>query len=294
MGRSMTLRFTMLASGSSGNSCLVQSGQFGVLIDAGLGPRQLAERLTMARLSLSNIDAVILTHTHADHWNDRILSMLHRLGIPLWCHPGHHALLSKYSSNFATLQDAGLIQSFSPIEPFELPGGIRCIPLPVSHDSDPTFGFRLDGPADLFGRRTAIGYAADLGCWDDLLIEAFANVDLLALEFNHDVAMEHQSKRPAYLVARVLGDQGHLSNEQAADFVRVILDRSSPGRLQHIVQLHLSSDCNKPLIARRAALTAISQCPHPPRIHTAAQDVPGKSLLVEPGLSLLMPQTAQA
>ena len=41
-GDGMSLRFTVLASGSGGNASLVETDGFGVLIDAGLGPRQLA------------------------------------------------------------------------------------------------------------------------------------------------------------------------------------------------------------------------------------------------------------
>ncbi len=61
-----------------GNATLIESGDFGVLIDAGLGPRQLASRLAAVGRSWAAVNAVILTHTHADHWKDRTLAHLRR------------------------------------------------------------------------------------------------------------------------------------------------------------------------------------------------------------------------
>src|SRR5262249_52240531 len=144
------------------------------------------------------------------------------------------------------------------------------------------FGFRVEGPADLLGRRAAVGYAADLGTWSVPVVEALSDVDLLALEFNHDVEMERRSPRPAILIARVLGDEGHLSNDQAAALVRAVLARSAPSRLRHVVQLHLSRDCNRPELARKAAAAALRQGGAKATVHVAQQAAPGKTLLLGP------------
>src|SRR5213076_1766211 len=71
------------------------------------------------------------------------------------------------------------------------------------------------------------------------LARLVANVDVLALEFNHDEEMERRSRRPAELVERVLGDEGHLSNAQAAELLQAILQRSEPTVTRHVIQLHL-------------------------------------------------------
>ena len=151
---------------------------------------------------------------------------------------------------------------------------MRCRPLPIRHDGGATFGFRLEGTPDLFGQAASIGYVADLGTWDLPLAEGLANVDLLAVEFNHDVAMEYASGRSPALIVRVLGDQGHLSNVQAADFVCAVLQRSEAGRLRHLVQLHLSRDCNRPLLARDTARAALTLLQTNVAVHTAMQDEP--------------------
>jgi phosphoribosyl 1,2-cyclic phosphodiesterase len=280
----MALRFTVLASGSGGNASLVEADGFGVLLDAGLGPRQLGSRLAAAGLSWADVHAALLTHTHSDHWKDRTLAHLHRRKIPFFCHPEHHGLLRATSRGFVGLYAAGLVRPFAAGESLELSCGLRCRPLPVRHDGGATFGFRLEAAPDLFGRAASLAYAADLGCWDDALADALSDVDLLAVEFNHDVELEYASGRMPRLIARVLGDEGHLSNVQAADLVRAVLARSPDGRPRHLVQLHLSRDCNRPALARAAALAALAGRSDV-TVHTAEQDSPGATL----HLSLVSP-----
>src|SRR5262249_32611360 len=150
-------------------------------------------------------------------------------------------------------------------------------PLPVRHDGGATFGFRLEAAPDLFGRATCLAYAADLGCWDDALADAMSDVDLLAVEFNHDVELEYASGRMPRLIARVLGDEAHLPNARGAALVRAVPPRSPPGRPRPLAQLHLSRDCNRPALARAAALAALAGRSDV-TVHTAEQDVPGETL----------------
>jgi ribonuclease BN (tRNA processing enzyme) len=274
----MGLRFTVLASGSSGNASLVEADGFTVLLDAGLGPRQLAARMAAVGTSWASVNAVLLTHTHSDHWKDRTLAYLHRHRIPFYCHPGHHANLLAFAPSFPGLAAAGHVRSYEEGKETTLAPGLRCRPLPVRHDGGPTFGFRLEGKPDLFGQAPSLAYLADLGSWNEELAAALVDVDLLAVEFNHDVAMEWASGRMPALIARVLGDEGHLSNVQAAALVRAVLTRSTAGRLQHLVQLHLSRDCNRPGLARAAVEPILTELASKAGLHTAAQDRPGPAL----------------
>jgi phosphoribosyl 1,2-cyclic phosphodiesterase len=274
----MGLRFTVLASGSGGNAALVESSNFGVLIDAGIGPRMLSQRLAAVGQSWAAVNAVLLTHTHSDHWKDRTLAHLRRRHIPLYCHAHHHAVLHRFSSGFGELVEADLIRTFDAHTSFEPAPGLSCRPLPIRHDGGPTFGFRIEGGHDLFGQAAALAYVADLGSWDDALADHLADVDLLAVEFNHDVDMEYSSGRSPMLIQRVLGDEGHLSNEQAAALVRAVLARSPAGRLRHLVQLHLSRDCNRPSLARETLRALLNELNVSPAVHTADQHVPGTPL----------------
>jgi hypothetical protein len=90
--------------------------------------------------------------------------------------------------------------------------------------------------------------------------------------------MQHASGRAPRLIARVLGDEGHISNVQAAGLVRAVLQRSTAGRLRHLVQLHLSRECNRPALAREAARTLLEQLGASLTVHTAEQDAAGATL----------------
>jgi phosphoribosyl 1,2-cyclic phosphodiesterase len=270
----MSLKFCVLASGSAGNASFLQAGDFGVLIDIGLGPRQIAHRLASAGANWNAVKAVLLTHTHSDHWNVRTLAHLKRHRIPIYCHAEHVQWLSA-SAAYAVLQKQGLIRTYRAHEELVLVAGVVCRPLPLRHDSGATFGFRFECAGDLFGHAGALGYVADLGCWDDELVAHLADVEALALEFNHDVEMQQSSGRHPQLIQRVLGDEGHLSNVQAVALLQAILLRSQPGRLRHLIQLHLSRDCNRPDLAARVAQDAVG---HEVQVHTARQDQPGPVL----------------
>lgn len=274
----MSLGLTVLGSGSSGNATLLEADGCAVLIDAGLGPRQIAKRMATVGVSWPRIQSVLLTHTHGDHWNDRTFAHLLRLRIPVWCHAEHLSVFRAQSSCFKAMHRARLFRVYDDGQKLWITSLVRCRPLAVRHDSGATFGFRFDGAANLFNAGWAMGYVCDLGCWYESLVDALAEVDLLAVEFNHDVALQRASGRPQQLIERVLSDDGHLSNEQAAAFVSAVVRRSSPTRLNRLVQLHLSRQCNRPSLAQTSARQALAEHDCPAVVHTTEQDHPTERL----------------
>ena len=269
------MQFHVLGSGSSGNASLVVAGAVGVLVDLGFGPRTLTRRLADIGASWDNVHGAVLTHVHTDHWHENSLRHLERRRLTLHCHPDHVAALRPMSAAFCRLHDTGLVHTYRIGAQCRFDGGLMCRPLPLQHDGGATCGFRFDWD----GR--SLGYAADLGSWNRTLVEDLIDVDLLALEFNHDVAMEKASGRAAQLIDRVLGEHGHLSNEQAAALLHAVLAASAPGRLRHLVQLHLSRQCNRRDLAHAAASMVRDKAGARFQVHTAHQDQPGPTILVE-------------
>jgi ribonuclease BN (tRNA processing enzyme) len=276
----VAVRFTVLGSGSTGNASLLQVDDLGILIDAGLGPRQIASRLKEVGAGWHSVGAAVLTHTHADHWREPTLAKLCALEIPLYCHATHVRQLAARSVALQQLRCAGLVRTYRENACCALNDVFWFRPLPISHDGGPTFGFRMQRDQDLFHRRWSMAYLADLGMWNGSLVECLGDVDMLALEFNHDVGLQQCSGRSPYLIARVLGDQGHLSNEQAAELLTEIARQGYAARLTHLVQLHLSQQCNRPSLARLAAQQGLHTSrrapgtPGAPAIHTAGPHQP--------------------
>ncbi|MBI3823889.1 MAG: MBL fold metallo-hydrolase [Planctomycetes bacterium] len=268
----MAVRFHVLASGSNGNACVLDVDGFGILVDFGLSPRMLAPRMKQCGVSWDRIHVVLLTHEHTDHWQQTTLAHLAKQRLPIHCHTEHVKAFDASPRAFAALDSARLFRHYEPGQRIALNADCTCTPIELSHDCSVTCGFRFDGPG------WSIAYAADLGCWTKALARQFADVDLLALEFNHDVAMQLASGRHPRLIRRVLGDAGHLSNDQAAKMVAEILKISTPGRLQHLVQLHLSRDCNRPELAAAAARRTLERLSVDFSVHTTDQQRAGPSI----------------
>jgi phosphoribosyl 1,2-cyclic phosphodiesterase len=279
----MSARWTVLASGSSGNASLLELDGGSLLVDIGLGPRQLARRLQEIGSAWQRVRGVVLTHTHSDHWNARSLARLGELRVPFYCHAEHLRPLNRQCPEFQSLQFAGLVKTYSPGRIFEPFPGIRCRALELKHDGGATFGFRIEAEPDAAGPKWAVGYVADLGSWEASLPRDLADVDVLALEFNHDVELQLASGRAHWLIQRVLGEFGHLSNAQGARLLEECAGLSTPGRLQHVIQLHLSRDCNRPSLAVAAALGVIERHKLGATVHTSSQEIPGPTILLDAG-----------
>jgi phosphoribosyl 1,2-cyclic phosphodiesterase len=77
------VRFTVLASGSKGNSTVICSGRTRILVDAGLSCRELFRRMKVAGDDPQTLDAIVITHEHQDHINGLAVTA-RKLGIPVY------------------------------------------------------------------------------------------------------------------------------------------------------------------------------------------------------------------
>jgi phosphoribosyl 1,2-cyclic phosphodiesterase len=276
----MSIQFAVLASGSRGNACLVQAGHAGLLIDLGLGQRELRSRLEGVGSTIERIGTAVLTHTHSDHVLPSTLRLLASRKIPLYCHEGHRVALSD-RPGFRELDASGLVRHYDE-RPFLAPTGLRIEPVELSHDGGPTFGFRVEGRAGRGSKPASVGYLADTGCWSEAMADAMTDVDALGVEFNHDVTLQLNSGRAPYLIYRNLGDRGHLSNAQGAGLVSAVLKRSSRGSVRNVVLLHLSDQCNCPNLALEVARKAVKDSGRRVTVHAARQAQAYPNLHVKP------------
>jgi phosphoribosyl 1,2-cyclic phosphodiesterase len=265
----MSVQFAVLASGSRGNATFVQGHNGGLLIDAGMGPRTMAERLGSVGASWDRISAAVLTHTHTDHIDSATFAELARRNVVFYCHESHRDRLSG-DPGFEKIVLGDLCRAYDD-RPFLAANGLRIEPIRLKHDGGPTFGFRIEVSAERREQPVRIGYLADTGCWSEAMADSLADVDVLGVEFNHDVGMQKASGRPGVLIARNLGDEGHLSNRQGAELVQSVLKRSQGSSLRHVVLLHLSEECNEPALALDVAREAIEPLARHVEVHAARQ-----------------------
>jgi phosphoribosyl 1,2-cyclic phosphodiesterase len=231
----VAVKFTILASGSSGNCAYVETAETRVLVDAGLSPRQTRLRLAELGRAPENLNAILITHEHSDHITG-LVGLAEKLRIPVYC---NRATRDEIVRLLAVTQVE--FRLFATGAGFEV-GDIQVETFSIPHDAQDPVGFLLRTPAG------NIGFATDLGHVTRLVTERIRAANILVLESNHDVKMLQDClHRPWSLKQRILSRHGHLSNEAAADCTAEIMS----DQLRHLYLGHLSRDCNNPDLAFR-------------------------------------------
>lgn len=229
------MRLCSIASGSSGNCVYVGSDTTHLLMDVGISGKRTEAGLAKLGLTMKDIDAICITHEHADHISG--LGVLSRkYGVPVYATGGTLEAIRNTSSIGKI--DESLFRVITPDERCTIKD-ISLYPVRTSHDAADPVAYRIDYD----GRR--IGLITDLGCYNDYTVECLRNLDLLYLEANHDVHMLQVGPYPYYLKQRILGEKGHLSNESAGK----LLSRLLHDHMQAIVLGHLSRENNLPELA---------------------------------------------
>ena len=215
-----------LASGSGGNSILISSKQTNILIDAGLTCKELTRRLELTGRRAEDISAVIITHEHIDHVRGAgVLSRRH--GTPVFM---NEATLKGASRS---LGRAPSVCVFSTGDALEF-GDLTAQTYPLSHDAADPIGLTIRNG---FGR---IGVALDMGFPTKLARERLRGSNALILEFNHDPEMLRQCDRPWDVKQRILSKRGHMSNEDALEFLCELVH----DELRAVVLAHISQEAN--------------------------------------------------
>ncbi|MGE5395905.1 MAG: MBL fold metallo-hydrolase, partial [Chitinophagales bacterium] len=80
------MQVQVLASGSKGNSILVEMGNTRILVDAGISARRIERGLEQIGIKASELDALLITHEHSDHIKGvEVLARRHSL--PVYTRP---------------------------------------------------------------------------------------------------------------------------------------------------------------------------------------------------------------
>jgi phosphoribosyl 1,2-cyclic phosphodiesterase len=235
------MRFSILGSGSRGNSVFVESGKTKILIDAGFTSKVIESRLHSIGRELRDINALCLTHEHHDHISGAgVLSRKNK--IPIYATPGTFCAGEKRLGNLFARKE------FETGERLEI-DDLMVRSFRVSHDTADPVGFVIsDG-------KSSIGYCTDTGKISHLMAHRLRDCNALILECNHDLEMLKNGPYPWPLKQRVRSNMGHLSNEDAAACLADLI-----GTHLHIAVLaHLSETNNTPMLAREAVRAAVQQ-----------------------------------
>ena len=239
LGGPPIFKISVLASSSSGNCALVATERTRLLVDAGLSRKETFERLESIGADPHSLSAILITHEHSDHIAG-LQVIAKKLRIPVY--------LSRLTAPaIAWSEDyAPPLELFAAGSAFTI-GDIDVTSFTIPHDAqDPVgFSFRAQG--------LKISIATDLGYMPDSVRFHLRGSDVLLLESNHDLEMLKVGPYPWAIKQRIMGRNGHLSNEVACSFIRDDLDT----RTSTLILGHLSAQNNHPEIVRLMAAQAL-------------------------------------
>jgi phosphoribosyl 1,2-cyclic phosphodiesterase len=235
------VKVCVLASSSAGNSTFIATERTRILVDAGLSRKEILARLAAIGEDAETLDAILVTHEHTDHVSG--LVPLARCGgrrsIPVF-------LTTLTSPAIPWGEYTPVLERFQAGSTFTI-GDIEVDSFTIPHDAvDPVaFSFRTQG--------LKISQVTDLGYMPDSIKVHVGGSDLLILESNHDLDMLKVGPYPWSVKQRVMGRNGHLSNDVVSDFIRHDLDT----RTSTLILGHISEHNNHPAIVQLTASQAL-------------------------------------
>lgn len=232
------LKFICLGSGSSGNCYYLSTETTAILIDAGIGIRLLKRHFQAFGISFSRLQAILVTHDHADHIKS-VGKLATEFGVPIYTTAEVHEGIARNYCVSPRLRPDHKVNIEKDV-PFDI-GDLHITAFGVPHDSNDCVGYCVQDGNVRFCLITDIGHVTER------VKEEVSKANYLVLESNHDAEMLMAGPYPAHLKGRISGPMGHLSNREAAD---LLANASSP-ELHHVWLCHLSEENNHPELARK-------------------------------------------
>jgi phosphoribosyl 1,2-cyclic phosphodiesterase len=223
----MSLQIASINSGSNGNCYYIANENEAILVDVGISCREIERRMLRIGLNLQKVKAIFISHEHIDHVRG-VEGTSRRYKIPVYISEGT-------MRNSQVKVDAELIRSFEAHTAVTV-GGLSVTGFGKRHDAADPYSFVVEGNG------VTIGVLTDIGSACENVTTYFKCCHAAFLEANYDDEMLSNGRYPAFLKARIAGDHGHLSNQQALD----LFVNHKPGYMSLLLPSHLSRDNNNP------------------------------------------------
>ena len=194
----LCMDISIIASGSNGNSTLVESKDTTVLIDAGKSGKEIESRLKKMGKSLENLDAILVTHSHSDH-TQAVGILARKYNVPAYM---------QSATKYELKEKLGKLDVKTFKHNFKV-NNLEIKPVATMHDVVST-GFVIN----------KFGLFTDTGIVTKQMENAIPKLKSILLESNHDVDMLLNGPYPYYLKKRIMSDSGHLNNSHASEFIQ--------------------------------------------------------------------------
>jgi len=231
------MKIIVLSSGSKGNTTLVLTKNTKILIDCGNTCKYICKKLKSIDVDPSEIDAILITHTHVDHING-LKVFLHKYNTKVY-------ITEKMQPDLQFIENYQLIE-----ENYFTIKDVKVDIIKTSHDASDSHGFILTN-----NNKSAV-YITDTGYINIKYHDMLKNKELYIFESNHDIEMLNNSKYPFHLRKRILSDKGHLSNYDSAKYLSEFIGDNT----KYILLAHLSEENNTYELAYETLLERLNNC----------------------------------
>lgn len=247
-GMGIKMNLCSIASGSSGNCIYIGNQNTNLLVDVGISGKRIETGLASIEVDPAKLDGILITHEHSDHISG-LGVMARRYKAPIYGTVETINAILKIN-NIGRIPEE-LFHFIEPDQSFDI-NDIKVNPFSISHDAcNPVcYTFESEGHK--------AGVATDLGTYNDYVVRHLMGSEVLLLEANHDIRMLEVGAYPYYLKKRILGDRGHLSNDNSGKLLCKLLDSD----LKRIFLGHLSKENNYPDLAYETVRVEIEQYGH--------------------------------
>ncbi len=220
------MKFSVLASGSKGNCTFIETKGTRVLVDLGTTSLYVEKELKKLDVDPKTIQGIFITHTHSDHIGG-LKVFLKKYKVPLFLSEKMYKDLKKIISipDYVILEEDNFLINDLKVDIFK-----------TSHDADDSNGYIF------YSDNKSLVYITDTGYINRKYHKKLKNHSFYIMESNHDIEMLMEGKYPYYLKQRILGDRGHLSNQDSSNYLSNFIGEQTKG----VVLIHLSHENNTP------------------------------------------------
>lgn len=227
------VKFQSFLSGSSGNSTFITDDTTNILADCGANGKYMESCFLRLGVNPKRLNAIFISHEHTDHISGAgIISR--RYDVPIYATAGTWAEMEGVLGKIAEKNK----KIISPETPVTI-GNIEVLPFSVPHDAAQPVCYSFSDDECKFTVATDMGYVTEE------LLKNLKGSDFAIIEANHDEQMLKKGRYPYPLKKRILGENGHLSNESAANLCEILAESGT----KSFWLGHLSLENNTPKLA---------------------------------------------